>query len=308
MTNLGSSDRYSAARAIPSPAQHRNMRPDVSSFFHAATNTISHIVFDRASRVAAIIDPVLDFDPLALKTSTVSADKIITLAKAEGLSVAWILETHIHADHMTAACYLKDKLGGKIGIGARVAEVQETWNGLLHLTDAAKTDLTMFDHVFEDGEEFSIGRLTAKVMFTPGHTAADVTYVMGDAAFVGDTMFMPDYGTARADFPGGDARVLYRSIQKVLALPPQTRIFLCHDYLPKSGRGQHRWETTVAEQMQNLHLAGMSEDAFAAMREAKDASLGAPPLLYPAVQVNIRAGIAPPPEENGVSYLKLPIS
>jgi glyoxylase-like metal-dependent hydrolase (beta-lactamase superfamily II) len=307
MSNLGSSDRYSAARQITAPAQHKNMRPDVASFIHAPSHSISHVVYDRATRLAAIIDPVLDFDPLTLKTSTVSADKIITLAKAEGLAVEWILETHVHDDRMTAARYMKERLGAKIGTGAGVAQVQEAWNERLNLTGETRAELSAFDHVFEDGEEFAIGRLMVKTMHTPGHTPACVSFLAGDAVFCGDTLFMADCGTASTNFPGGDPRTLYHSIRKLLALPPATRLFLCHDPLPRNGRSQHRWETTVSEQAHNVHLAGVSEDAFVALRETRDESAGVPPLLYHAVQVNIRAGVAPPPEDNGVSYLKLPI-
>ncbi len=282
-------------------------KPDVVSYFHNPTKTASHIVFDRSSRAAAVIDPVLDFDLNTGRTSTESAERIITLAKAEGLNVQWILETHVHADHLTAAPYIKQKLGGQIGIGSRITEVQETWNSFFNYKDGLRTEASVFDHLFEDGEVFSIGALEAHVMFTPGHTNVDVTYLIGDAAFVGDTLFMPDYGTARADFPGGDARQLYRSIQKILTLPDETRLFLCHDYLPK-GRSQYRWETTVAEQRHNIHIAGVSEDDFVAMREAKDKTLGPPALLYPSVQINIRAGMAPPPEDNGISYIKVPLA
>jgi glyoxylase-like metal-dependent hydrolase (beta-lactamase superfamily II) len=257
--------------------------------------------------VAAIIDPVLDFDPLTLKTSTAAADRLITLAKAEGLAVEWILETHIHDDHITAAHYLKERLGGKIATGAGVAGVQDIWNTRLNLKDAGAADITVYDHVFDDGEEFSIGRLTAKAMYTPGHTSGDITYVMGDAVFSGDTLLMPDSGTVSTGFPGGDARTLYHSIQKLLALPPLTRLFLCHDLPPKNGRSQPRWEATVSEQKQNVHIAGISEDAFVALRETRDEAAGLPPLLYHAVQLNIRAGALPPADDNGVSYLKLPV-
>lgn len=304
----GWSDRYSAARVAVAAANRKNTHPDVASFYHPPSHAITHIVYDRATRKAAIVDPVLDFDPLTLKTSTETAEKIVTLAKAEGLAVEWILETHIHDDHITAASYLKERLGAKIGIGAGVAAVQETWNGLLNLTGEAKADITVYDSVFEDGEEFSVGRIPVKVIATPGHTPCCVTYHMGDALFAGDTLFMPDRGTARADFPGGDSRQLYLSIQKLLALPANTRVFTGHDYPEKNGRAQPRWESTVAEQMRNIHVAGITEDAFTAAREARDGTLLTPPLLFHAVQMNIRAGMTPPAESNGAAYLKLPIT
>jgi glyoxylase-like metal-dependent hydrolase (beta-lactamase superfamily II) len=283
----------------------RPIRPEVASYYHEPTATISHVAFDRGSRAAAIIDPVLDFDMTSGRTSTESADRMLRLARAEGLDVKWILETHIHADHLTAAPYLKQRLGGEIGVGARVGAVQRRCNEMFNLDEGAEALPDQFDRLFEEGDEFKIGGLVARVMFTPGHTDIDVTYLIGDAAFIGDTLFMPDVGTARADFPGGDARVLYRSIQKILDLPENTRLFHCHDYPPK-GRGP-RWESTVAEQRRNVLLADGGEDDFVARREARDKTLDLPRLFYASLQINIRAGLAPPPEDNGASYLKLPV-
>ncbi len=282
-------------------------KPEVASYFHNDTNSISHLVFDRSSRAAAIIDPVLDFDARSGKISTQGADRMVTLAKAEGLNLKWILETHIHADHLTAAPYVKMRLGGQIGAGAGVVEMQRIWNGAFNFKDGSQAEPDAFDHLFEDGEVFAIGALEGVVMATPGHTSADVTYHIGDAAFIGDTLFMPDYGTARADFPGGGARELYRSIQSLLSLPDETRLFLCHDYLTR-GRTQHRWETTVHDQRRNIMIAGRSEDEFAALRDERDKSLGYPALFYQSLQMNLRAGLAPSPEDNGVSYLKFPLS
>lgn len=280
--------------------------PETASFMDPATKTITHIVRDPSSRAAAVIDPVLDFDPASGKTWTGCADRVIEFIRDAGLGLEWILETHVHADHLTAAPYIKEKLGGRIAIGKRIAEIQDTWNSIFNYKEGLRTGPGVFDHLFGDGDAFSIGGMPGRVMETPGHTNIDVTYVIGDAAFVGDTLFMPDYGTARADFPGGDARKLYRSIKKILSLPDATRLYLCHDYLPQ-GRSEYRWQTTVAEEKNNLHIRGKSEDEFAAMREAKDKTLGAPALLYPSLQVNIRAGQKPPAEDNGISYLKVPL-
>lgn len=282
-------------------------KPEVASYFHHDTNSVSHMVFDRSSRAAAIIDPVLDFDARSGKISTHSVDRMVTLAKAEGLNLKWILETHIHTDRLTAAPYVKMRLGGQIAAGVGVVEMQRMWNATFNFTGDAQAVPDVFDHLFEDGEVFAIGALEGVVMATPGHTSADVTYVIGDAAFIGDTLFMPDYGTARADFPGGGARELYRSIQSLLALPDEIRVFLCHDYLAK-GRAQHRWETTVRDQRRNVMIVEKSEDDFIASREERDKTLGFPALFYPSLQINLRAGLAPAPEDNGVSYLKLPLS
>ena len=286
------------------------MTPHVTAFFDEATYTVSYVVREPDGPRAAIIDSVLDFDPKSGRTSTASADRIIAFVREHGLTVDWILETHAHADHLSAAPYLKAALGGRIGIGEHITEVQQIFKKVFNLEKTFNTDGAQFDHLFRDGEEFRIGGMTARVMHTPGHTPADVTYVIGDAAFVGDTLFMPDYGTARADFPGGDARRLYRSIRRLLEeLPPETRLFLCHDY-KASGRDHYAWETTVAEERaHNLHVHdGVSEEAFVAMRTARDKTLAMPVLLLPSVQVNIRAGQLPPPEDNGVSYLKIPVN
>jgi glyoxylase-like metal-dependent hydrolase (beta-lactamase superfamily II) len=278
----------------------------VKSFFDPATYTATHVVSCPATKAAAIIDSVLDYDPKAGRTSTASADQVIAYVEAMGLRIGWLLETHAHADHLSAAPYLKRRLGGQIGIGARIREVQGVFKKIFNAADM-HTDGRPFDHLFEDGETFRIGELEARVLHTPGHTPACVSYLVGDDAFVGDTLFMPDYGTARCDFPGGDARTLYRSIGRLLALPPQTRLHLCHDYLP--GGRTAMWQTTVAEQRAaNLHVRdGIGEDEFVAMRTARDRTLDMPVLILPSVQVNVRAGELPPPEDNGTRYLKIPL-
>ena len=281
--------------------------PKVESFFDPATNTVTHCVMDPDSNVCAVVDPVLDYNPKSGKTSTTSADAVIAFVEEKGLKLEWLLETHVHADHLTAAPYIKAKLGGQIGIGARISEVQDTWNNIFNYKDGMRTDADVFDHLFRDGDTFKIGTMEASVIFTPGHTNVDVTYLIGDAAFVGDTMFMPDYGTARADFPGGDARELYRSIQRILELPDDTRLYMCHDYLPE-GRKEHRWLSSVKEEKNNIHIHDVSEDKFVEIRHARDKALATPTLLYPSLQVNIRAGRKPPAEDNGVSYIKVPMS
>lgn len=283
--------------------------PVVTAFFDEPTNTVSYVVTDPASGVCAIVDSVLDYDPAAGRTSTASADALISFVRAQGLKVEWILETHVHADHLSAAPYLKQKLGGRMGIGSHITVVQDTFGKIFNAGTEFARDGSQFDHLFQDGEVFTIGSLMAEAMHTPGHTPACMTYRIGDAAFVGDTLFMPDYGTARADFPGGDARVLFRSIRRVLALPGETRLFLCHDY-KAPGRGDYRWETTVAdERAHNIHVHdGVSEDAFVRMRTGRDATLGMPRLILPSVQVNMRAGAMPPAEDNGVAYLKVPLN
>lgn len=283
-------------------------RPEIKGFFDPATDTISYVVADPATRRAAIIDPVLDFDPKAGRTSTKSADAIVAHVKENGLAVDWLLETHAHADHLSAAPYLQQQLGGRIAIGEHIAEVQSTFKKVFNAGPDFATDGRQFDRLFKDGETFRIGSLEAQVLHTPGHTPACISYLISDAVFVGDTLFMPDYGTARCDFPGGDARTLYRSIRKLLSLPPATRMFMCHDYRP--GGREARWETTVAEQRRaNVHVHdGVDEDAFVAMRTARDRTLEMPRLILPSVQVNMRAGHFPPPESNGVSYLKLPLN
>lgn len=284
------------------------MRPMVTSFFDEATFTASFVVRDPDSDACAIIDPVLDFDPRSGRTSTRSADAVVAFVRGEGLRVEWLLETHIHADHLSAGAYLKNVLGGRTGVGAAIDTVQRTFKPLFGLEGDFPTDGRQFDHLFADGEEFTIGGLRAAVLATPGHTPADVTYVVGDVAFVGDTLFMPDYGTARADFPGGDAGMLYRSIRRILALPSSTRLFVGHDY-KAPGRADYAWQTSVAEQRQaNVHVHdGVGEAEFVAMRRRRDATLAAPNLLIPSIQVNVRGGALPPPEADGRRYLKIPL-
>jgi len=285
------------------------MNPQVEPFFDPATFTWSYVVSDPATKHCAIIDSVLDYDAAAGRTSTASADKLIAYVRAENLTVDWLLETHVHADHLSAAPYLRQALGGKLGIGALITRVQDTFGKLFNAGSEFATDGRQFDRLFGEGDRFSIGSLEARVLHTPGHTPACVTYVVGDAAFIGDTLFMPDYGTARCDFPGGDARALYRSIQQLFVLPDETRLYLCHDYLP-AGRSDYVCMTTVAEQKaNNLHIhAGVDEDSFVAMRRARDATLKMPALILPSVQVNMRAGELPPAESNGVRYLKVPLN
>lgn len=284
------------------------MKPDVKTFFDEATFTASHVVSDPSTKKAAVIDPVLDFDAASGRTKTDSADAIIDYVREQGFDVEWILETHVHADHLTAAPYLKNKVGGKTGIGNHINIVQKTFGEIFNAEAGFSRDGSQFDRLFGDGATFSIGSLEAKVIHTPGHTPACITYIIGDAGFVGDTLFMPDYGTARCDFPGGDARTLYRSIQKLFALPGETRLFMCHDYKAPD-RDEYAWETTVAaEKANNIHVGGgVSEDDFVKMREARDATLSMPKLILPSVQVNMRAGDFPPADDNGVRYLKLPV-
>jgi len=281
--------------------------PSVTAFFDEATFTVTYVVADPDSAHAAIVDPVLDYDPASGRTSTASADKVAAFVRDNNLSIDWVLETHVHADHLSAAPYLREKLGGKIAIGKNVAAVQETFQGVFNIEDLA-TDGSQFDHLFEDGDEFSIGGMAGSIIGTPGHTPACITYVIGDAAFVGDTLFMPDFGTARTDFPGGDAGMLYDSIQRILALPGDTRLFMCHDY-KAPGRDEFAWETSVAEQREvNVHInRNVSRDEFVAMREGRDAELGMPKLILPSIQVNVRAGQLPEAEANGVRYLKIPL-
>ena len=281
--------------------------PDITAFFDEATNTVSYLVVDPDTRDAAIIDPVLDYDAASGEVDTASADRMLAAVKARGLRVTLVLETHAHADHLSAAPYIKAKTGAAIGIGEHIRDVQKIFRPVF-AADDLKTDGSDFDRLFADGERFAIGSLTAEVIHTPGHTPADISYRIGDALFVGDTLFMPDYGTARADFPGGDARQLYRSIRTLLELPRETRIFLCHDY-KAPGRDDYAWETTVGAQRDaSVHVHdGVSEDGFVAMREARDATLSAPKLLLPSIQVNIRAGRFPSAEANGVRYLKIPV-
>nr|WP_295237485.1 MBL fold metallo-hydrolase [uncultured Brevundimonas sp.] len=282
--------------------------PDVRGFFDPATHTVTYLVSDPATGQAAIIDPVLDFDAPSARTSTRSIDAVMAALRSEGLKLALVLETHAHADHLTAAAHLRATTGVSIGIGGRITQVQSAF-GPLFGADDVRPDGAIFDHLYADGDAFALGDLKVEVIHTPGHTPACVSYRIGDAVFTGDTLFMPDYGTARTDFPGGDARTLYRSIQRLLTLPDETRIFVGHDYLPQ-GRTDYRFETTVAEQRaHNIQIGGgVSEDAFVAMREARDATLGAPQLILPSLQVNIRAGDLPPPDANGQRYLRLPLN
>lgn len=284
-------------------------KPEIQGFFDEPTNTVSYVVRDPASTTCAVIDSVLDFDSASGRTSTDFADRIIAFVKANGLTVEWILETHVHADHLSAAPYIQQALGGKIGIGANITIVQGIFGKIFNAGTEFERDGSQFDRLFSDGDRFAIGSLQGQVMHTPGHTPACMTWMIGDAAFVGDTLFMPDYGTARCDFPGGDARTLYRSIQKIFALPPETRLFMCHDYRPP-GRDVTMWESSVAaEKSGNVHVHdGITEDAFVAMREARDATLGMPRLILPSIQVNMRAGDMPPAEDNGTTYLKIPVN
>jgi len=282
-------------------------KPNVSAFFDEATFTVTYVVSDPDTAHAAIIDPVLDFDPASGRTSTSSADEVIAHVKDNGLSIDWIIETHVHADHLSGAPYIKDALGGTTAIGANVSAVQETFKGVFNLKDL-DADGSQFDHLFTDGESFKVGSLEATAIATPGHTPACVTYVIGDTAYVGDTLFMPDFGSARTDFPGGSATQLYDSIRKILALPDATRLYMCHDY-KAPGRDEFAWETTVAEQRaSNIHVSdNVARDDFVAMREGRDAQLGMPRLILPALQVNLRAGQFPDPEDNDIRYLKIPL-
>ncbi|HUU24433.1 MAG TPA: MBL fold metallo-hydrolase [Methyloceanibacter sp.] len=281
--------------------------PTIQAFFDEPTNTVSYLVADPATKRAAIVDPVLDYNHASGKASTRSADTILAAADKAGLTIDWVLETHAHADHLSGAPYIKVKTGAKVGIGEHIRDVQKIFRPVFNATDLSG-DGSEFDRLFADGERFVLGSLEVEVMHVPGHTPADVAYKIGDAVFVGDTLFMPDYGTARADFPGGDARILYRSIRRLLTLPAETRLFICHDY-KAPGRDQYAWETTVGEEREhNAHVKDdVSEDAFVAMREARDATLAAPQLLMPSIQVNMRAGHLPPPDPNGIQYLKIPV-
>jgi glyoxylase-like metal-dependent hydrolase (beta-lactamase superfamily II) len=284
-------------------------RPEIASFFDPATFTVTYVVHDSSTLEAAVIDSVLDFDPNSGRTATLSADRVIDHVTSHNLKVTWLLETHAHADHFSAAPYLQERLGGKIAIGADITTVQSVFGKLFNAGTEFARDGSQFDVLFRDGDTFTIGNLPVTVLHVPGHTPACIAYVVGEAVFVGDTMFMPDYGTARADFPGGDARTLFRSLRRILALPPATRLFMCHDYLP-NGRNDYVWETTVAaERAGNVHAHdGITEDEFVAMREARDATLDMPRLILPSVQVNMRAGHMPPPDDNGVTYLKIPVN
>jgi glyoxylase-like metal-dependent hydrolase (beta-lactamase superfamily II) len=284
------------------------MSLNIRAFFDEATFTVSYLVWDPATSSAAVIDPVLDYDPKSGRTSTKSADAILDAAASQGLKIEWVLETHAHADHLSAGAYMREKVKAKIVIGERIRTVQSTFRTLFNMADQS-TDGSDFDRLVKDGDRIALGILTVEVLHTPGHTPACVSYRIGDAVFVGDTLFMPDYGTARVDFPGGDARTLYRSIRRILSLPPETRLFMCHDY-KAPGRNTYAWETTVAaERERNVHVRdGVTEDEFVARRTERDRTLPMPVLLLPSVQVNIRAGRMPTPEANGVSYLKIPVN
>jgi len=283
-------------------------RTATQAFFDPNTWTVSYVVWDRATRRAAVIDPVLDYDFKSGHTSTASADRVLAFLAENGLAVDWILETHAHADHLSAARHLQQRVGGRVAIGEHIREVQATFKKLYNLERSFLPDGSQFDHLFKDGETFRIGEVEATALLVPGHTPADMAYLVDGAVFVGDTLFMPDVGSARADFPGGDARRLYRSMQRLLALPPETTMYVCHDYPPLSR--EPRWQTTVAEQRaSNIHVRdGIGEDEFVAMRTARDATLEVPTLILPSIQVNVRAGRLPPADDNGVAYLRIPLN
>lgn len=283
-------------------------KPEVIAFFDEPTNTFSYVVKDPSSNACAVVDSVMEIDYAAGRLSLVGADKIIQHIRDNKLSLEWIIETHVHADHLSAAPYIQEALGGQIGIGANITVVQETFGKIFNAGTEFARDGSQFDKLFNDGDEYHVGNMLCRAIHTPGHTPACMTHVMGDAAFVGDTLFMPDGGTARADFPGGDARVLYQSIQRVLSLPDETRLFMCHDYMP--GGREVEYETTVgAEKQSNIHVhTGTSEAQFVAMREARDATLDMPRLILPSLQVNMRAGHLPGADDNGTVYLKLPLN
>ncbi|MEE9434773.1 MAG: MBL fold metallo-hydrolase [Sphingorhabdus sp.] len=299
----------SASAIIESASVEDSKKPAIAAFFDEATNTISYVVHDTATKRGAIIDSVLDYDAASGRTGFASADTIIEYVKVNSLKIDWQLETHAHADHLSAAPYLQEKLGGKLAIGSEITAVQDVFGKLFNAGSDFERDGSQFDHLFTDGEAFQIGDMQAMALLVPGHTPADMAYIIGDTAFVGDTLFMPDFGTARTDFPGGDARQLYRSIKRLLLLPGETRIFLCHDY-KAPGRDEYKWESTVAEQRDgNVHVKnGVSEDNFVKMRTERDETLSMPKLILPSVQVNIRGGRLPEPEDNGVSYIKIPVN
>jgi glyoxylase-like metal-dependent hydrolase (beta-lactamase superfamily II) len=284
------------------------MNPQVQAFFDPATSTVTYVVHAGDGSACAVIDSVLDYDPKSGRTSTANADQVIAFIRAHGLQTTWLLETHAHADHLSAAPYLQQQVGGRIAIGAAIRTVQHAFSGIYNIKHAGARDGSQFDHLFEADEQFMIGSLRARALHVPGHTPADIAYQVGDAVFVGDTMFMPDVGTARCDFPGGSAATLYRSVRRLLALPPQTRLFMCHDYPP--AQREAAWESTVAEQRAaNIHIRdGVPEQEFVDMRTRRDATLQMPVLILPAIQVNISAGHLPEPEDNGVRYLKIPLN
>ena len=310
MTQIVTDQNLDAARAIVEEARDDpGKRPTIAGFFDESTHTISYAVHDPSTRRAAVIDSVLDYDNASGRTAFHAADLIVEYVAANALTVDWLIETHAHADHISASPYLQEKLGGKLAIGADIIRVQDVFGKLFNAGTEFQRDGSQFDHLFRDGEAFNLGCLDAMALHVPGHTPADMAFVIGDAAFVGDTMFMPDFGTARADFPGGDARQLYRSIRRLLELPRETRLFLCHDY-KAPGRDCYAWETNVGRQRDaNIHVRdGVSEDAFVTMRTSRDRTLSMPELILPSVQVNIRGGRLPEPEDNGVSYIKIPLN
>jgi glyoxylase-like metal-dependent hydrolase (beta-lactamase superfamily II) len=298
-----------ATAQIERARNDKRLRPTIAGFFDEATNTVTYVVHDPQTGEAAIIDSVLDFEAASGRTSNGSADRIIEYVTSNKLKVTWLIETHAHADHISAAPYLQERLGGKLAIGREIVRVQEVFGKLFNAGTDFERDGSQFDKLFEDGETFKVGELDAIALHVPGHTPADMAFIIGDAAFVGDTIFMPDFGTARADFPGGDARELYRSIRRLLSLPDDTRLFLCHDY-KAPGRDEYAWETTVKQQREeNVHVKdGVSEDEFVEMRTSRDKTLAMPNLIMPSVQVNIRGGRLPEPEDNGVSYIKIPVN
>lgn len=285
------------------------MKPLIKAFLDPDSETLSYVVYEAQGGAAAVIDPVLDFDYKAGRTATRGAERIVDFVQSHSLTVEWVLETHAHADHLSAAPFIREQVGGRIGIGEHIRDVQKIFKQVFNLDKAFLPDGEQFDHLFADGDRFNVGSLEGRVIHTPGHTPADLAYLIGDALFVGDTLFMPDVGTARCDFPGGDAATLYRSIQKLYALPDETRLFVCHDYPPAS-RGMHQFETTVGEQKRsNMHVRdGVTEAEFVTLREARDATLEMPRLILPSIQVNIRAGQLPPEEDNGTRYLKVPLN
>ena len=298
-----------AAAQIERAQVDKCLRPSIAGFFDEATNTVSYVVHDPTTDEAAIIDSVLDFEVASGRTSNGSADRIIEYVTYNNLKVTWLIETHAHADHISAAPYLQERLGGKLAIGRGIIRVQEVFGKLFNAGTDFERDGSQFDKLFEDGETFKVGELEGIALHVPGHTPADMAFIIGDAAFVGDTIFMPDFGTARADFPGGDAHQLYRSIRRLLSLPDETRLFLCHDY-KAPGRDEYAWETTVKQQREeNVHVKdGVSEEDFVEMRTTRDKTLAMPKLIMPSVQVNIRGGRLPDPEDNGVSYIKIPVN
>ena len=306
---VGDQNLNRATAQIERAQADKRLRPSIAGFFDEATNTVSYVVHDPKTGEAAIIDSVLDFDAASGRTSNGSADRMIEYVTSNNLKVTWLVETHAHADHISAAPYLQERLGGKLAIGRDIIRVQEVFGKLFNAGTDFERDGSQFDKLFEDGETFRIGELEGIALHVPGHTPADMAFIIGDAAFVGDTIFMPDFGTARADFPGGDAGQLFRSIRRLLSLPDETRLFLCHDY-KAPGRDEYAWETTVKQQREeNVHVKdGVTEQDFVAMRTDRDKTLSMPKLIMPSVQVNIRGGRLPDPEENGVSYIKIPVN